>query len=93
MPKNIRKESCRYNYLFQSAIQICRLFWTRNWLRASKKDYANDSTATCLTHHGLAILQIHRLVRKNLILMISLFLIAVAVLIYMIYVLLYPEKF
>ncbi|ATP57024.1 ATPase [Pedobacter ginsengisoli] len=38
-------------------------------------------------------LQINRLVRKNLKIMIVLFLIAIAVFIYMIYVLIKPEKF
>ncbi|WP_353958882.1 potassium-transporting ATPase subunit F [Pedobacter aquatilis] len=41
----------------------------------------------------LGKLQIHRLVRKNLNIMIALFIIAVAVFIYMIYVLIKPEKF
>jgi len=41
----------------------------------------------------LGSLQIHRLVRKNLTIMIALFIIAVAVFIYMIYVLIKPEKF
>jgi K+-transporting ATPase KdpF subunit len=38
-------------------------------------------------------LQIHRLVRENLINMIALFIISIAVFIYMIYVLLKPENF
>jgi K+-transporting ATPase KdpF subunit len=41
----------------------------------------------------LGILQIHRLVRKNLKDMIALFIIAVAVFLYMVYVLIKPEKF
>jgi len=41
----------------------------------------------------LGSLQINRLVRKNLKIMIALFLIAIAVFIYMIYVLIKPEKF
>jgi K+-transporting ATPase KdpF subunit len=41
----------------------------------------------------LGILQINRLVRKNLKIMIALFIIAIAVFIYMIYVLIKPEKF
>ncbi|WP_428430017.1 potassium-transporting ATPase subunit F [Pedobacter sp.] len=41
----------------------------------------------------LGNVQINRLVRKNLKIMLALFIIAIAVFIYMIYVLIKPEKF
>lgn len=41
----------------------------------------------------LVHVQVHRLVRKNLKAMIALFITAIAVFIYMVYVLLKPEKF
>ena len=56
-----------------------------------KNDYCNS------IHRPLSpllgSLQIYRLVRKNLTIMTALFIIAIAVFIYMIYVLIKPEKF
>lgn len=62
---------------------------------ASQKqhNYVNNPFAPCPAHLMQVILQINRLVRKNLKVMIALFLIAIAVFIYMIYVLIKPEKF
>ena len=71
-------------------IVVCQL------ARAYQKQYNyvnNPFIAAGLTYHVLVILQIYRLVRKNLTIMIALFLIAIAVFIYMIYVLIKPEKF
>lgn len=71
-------------------IVVCQL------ARAYQKQYNyvnNPVIAAGHTYHVLVILQIHRLVRKNLTIMIALFLIAIAVFIYMIYVLIKPEKF
>lgn len=53
----------------------------------------NNPTSSCPATVLLGILQINRLVRENLKIMIALFLIAIAVFIYMIYVLIKPEKF
>jgi K+-transporting ATPase KdpF subunit len=55
--------------------------------------YAYNPTSFSPLHHGLVILQINRLVRENLKTMIALFIISIAVFIYMIYVLIKPEKF
>jgi len=56
-------------------------------------NYVNNRTSSCPATVVLGILQINRLVRKNLKIMIALFIIAIAVFIYMIYVLIKPEKF
>ena len=55
--------------------------------------YTHNSLCTMLHSRILDILQISQLFRKNLITMIALFIVAVAVFIYMVYVLLKPEKF
>ena len=57
------------------------------------KYHANNLIISGPADPLLGVLQIHRLVRKNLKIMIALFIIAIAVFIYMIYVLIKPEKF
>ena len=59
----------------------------------NKKYHADNRTIPGPADLKLAVLQIHRLVRENLKIMTALFLIAIAVFIYMIYVLIKPEKF
>ncbi|MNL19077.1 F subunit of K+-transporting ATPase [compost metagenome] len=56
-------------------------------------NYVNNPSAAGPAHFMLGILQINRLVRKNLKIMTALFIIAIAVFIYMVYVLIKPEKF
>jgi len=56
-------------------------------------DYANNRALSSPPDPMLDRLQIHQLVRKNLKKMTALFTIAIAVMIYMIYVLIKPEKF
>jgi len=56
-------------------------------------NHVNNPTSSCPAANVLGVLQINRLVRKNLKIMIALFLIAIAVFIYMIYVLIKPENF
>jgi len=76
--------------VFFILLLVCQL------ARACQKqhNYVNNPfIAAGSTLHVLVILQINRLVRKNLTIMIALFLIAIAVFIYMIYVLINPEKF
>ncbi|MBY0542765.1 MAG: potassium-transporting ATPase subunit F [Sphingobacteriaceae bacterium] len=55
--------------------------------------YGHNPTSFSPLNYGLVILQINRLVRKNLKSMIALFIVSIAVFIYMIYVLIKPEKF
>lgn len=55
--------------------------------------HANIPITSDPAYSMLGSLQINRLVRENLTIMIALFIIAVAVFIYMIYVLIKPEKF
>ena len=94
MPKNSKKKNKARNIQYIRYLNTSLVFWPPDWIRSGKyKNYAHhhltSGPATALPHH----LQIHRLVRKNLTIMIALFIIAISVFIYMIYVLIKPEKF
>ncbi|SMD12354.1 potassium-transporting ATPase subunit F [Pedobacter nyackensis] len=71
------------------AMMVCQLAIAYQ----KQHNYVNNPTSSCPAANVLGILQINRLVRENLKIMIALFLIAIAVFIYMIYVLIKPEKF
>lgn len=94
MPKNSEKKSEWRNDQYINLLVFVLCFWPPDWIRPVKyKNYAHyhltSGAAAALPNH----LQIHRLVRKNLTIMIALFIIAISVFIYMIYVLIKPEKF
>lgn len=94
MSKNSEKKNSHHNDQYISILTVVFNFWPPDWIRPVKyKNYAHyhltSRAAAALPDH----LQIHRLVRKNLTIMIALFIIAISVFIYMIYVLIKPEKF
>ena len=93
--KNPEKPISSSNNLTVRDKQASYLLWPADWIMGVKQDnYAYDSTLSSPAASMLGRLQIHRLVRKNLTaMMITLFIIAIAVFIYMIYVLIKPEKF
>lgn len=83
------------NCLIISVLLWCCVRWHSYWHRGIIKlnNHVNNRTISGPADPLLGDLQIHRLVRKNLKFMIALFIIAIAVFIYMIYVLIKPEKF
>ncbi|WP_317131567.1 potassium-transporting ATPase subunit F [Pedobacter hiemivivus] len=82
---------CIDNQIFTSycLIVVCQLAIAHQ----KQHNYVNNPFASCPAATVLGVLQINRLVRENLKIMIALFIIALAVFIYMIYVLIKPEKF